>query len=63
MQLLFPFMPTALCVCVCKCYMMGLQIRLVPYVDDFPLVSELQVAQEAGLGQVPQLDHVVHTLH
>lgn len=52
-------MPTV-CVCV---FVMGLRICLVPYVDDVLPMSELQVAQEAGLGQVPELDHVVHTLH
>lgn len=35
---------------------------LFSYVDDALLVSQHQVSEEAGLGHLPQVDHVVHTL-
>lgn len=35
----------------------------MPYIDEALFVSEQQVPEEAGLGHVSQLDHVVNTLH
>lgn len=40
-----------------------MRVGEVSYIDDASLVSEPQVSEEAGLGQVPQLDHVIHPLH
>lgn len=36
---------------------------IVSYVDDASLVAKHQVPEEAGLGQISQVDHVVHALH
>lgn len=39
-----------------------LKVFLFSYVDDALLVSKHQVSEEAGLGHLSQVDHVVHAL-
>lgn len=38
------------------------KVFLFSYVDDALLVSKHQVSEEAGLGHLSQVDHVVHAL-
>lgn len=37
-------------------------LKVFSYVDDALLVSKHQVSEEAGLGHLSQVDHVVHAL-